>query len=703
MSDATRRLRHTADVAARLGGVVERLSAPWLLLGCRLWLGQIMLVRQAMAMMVAAHPAWAQGATGAASWNIESGFWLVAPLGLMIGLLTRPIALALLLRAVAVLPTVSTVGVAAELPTAVLLIWVVAAGPGPFSLDGLLGYGLARSALGPARRIGQLYAVLTRVLRPVALLGLRLEPAALLIAPAAAIAPGLDYLMQSGVAPFPGWHAVVAAALVLGIAGRPIALSLAALVPLSRLAMTMDDRFTVLLVLLTIVSSGAGWLSLDRLILASVRDRRDKRDWIETDLPHVVVVGGGFAGIAAARGLRNARCRITLIDRRNHHLFQPLLYQVATAALSPADIATPIRGLFRHQANVRVRLAEVTGVDPAAHEVLLSTVRVRFDYLVLATGARHSYFGQDTWASYAPGLKSVEDATAIRSRLLRAFEEAENAVDEPERTAWLTFVIVGGGPTGVELAGAIAELARHGMEREYRTIDPATAQVILVQSAPRILPTFDPALSGAAERSLRQLGVEIRLDSRVREIDALGVTVGDQRLAAHTVLWAAGVTASPAAQWLGCPGDGAGRVIVGPDLSVEGLPGVYAVGDTAASQGWHGNPVPGLAPAAKQAGRYVARVIEATLEGRQPPPAFRYHHVGSLATIGRQAAVAELGPVRLWGALAWWFWGAAHVTFLIGGRNKATVVLDWLWAYLTYRQSTRLITGDPPSGTSPTA
>jgi NADH dehydrogenase FAD-containing subunit len=694
MSIAVRMLRPAA-VAARLAGVAERLSLPWLLLGSRLWLGQIVLVRQAMTMMAAATSFWGQGVTGAPSWNLESAFWLVAPLGLMTGCLTRPIALALMLRAV--LSASGTARVATGTPAVVLLIWLVVAGPGPFSVDGLLGYGLARSALGPAQRIRQLYRALTRMLRPVVLLGLRFEVAALLIASAAAMAPGLGHLMRSGIDPPFGWHVAIAALFVFGIATRPVALLLATMVSLTGLAMTMDDRFTVILILLTIASSGAGLLSVDRLILGWALGHADDRDHIETNLPHVVVVGGGFAGIAATRGLRNARCRVTLIDRRNHHLFQPLLYQVATAALSPADIAMPIRSLFRHQANVRVCLAEVTGVDAAAREVLLGTARVRFDYLVLATGARHSYFGQDAWASCAPGLKSVEDATAIRSRLLRAFEEAENAVDEAERTAWLTFVIVGGGPTGVELAGAIAELARHGMEREYRTIDPATAQVILVQSGPRVLPTFNPALSREAERSLRQLNVDVRLESRVMKIDAVGVTVGDQRLPARTVLWAAGVTASPAARWLGCPGDGAGRVIVGPDLSVEGLSGIYAVGDTAACQGWHGNPVPGLAPAAKQAGSYVARVIGAALDARRPPPPFRYHHAGSLATIGRQAAVAELGPVRLWGGLAWWFWGAAHVTFLVGGRNKATVILDWLWAYLTYRQSTRLITGDPPT------
>lgn len=326
--------------------------------------------------------------------------------------------------------------------------------------------------------------------------------------------------------------------------------------------------------------------------------------------------------------------------------------------------------------------------------------RVGFDYLLLATGARHSYFGRNDWANIAPGLKSIEDATSIRSRLLRAFEEAENAASEWERAAWLTFVVVGGGPTGIELAGAIAELARHGMEHEYRAIDPGMARVILVQSGPRILPTFPAALSNAAEQSLRMLGVDVRTGARVRSVDAAGVDVGDQRVAARTVLWAAGVAASPAAQWLGLDSDASGRVAVDPDLSVPGLQRIYAIGDTAACLGWHGALVPGLAPAAKQQGQYAARVIRAALQRRRPPPPFRYRHFGSLATIGRQAAVAELGALQLWGAPAWWFWGAAHVAFLVGGRNRATVLLNWIWAYLTYRRSTRLITGAAAEATT---
>jgi NADH dehydrogenase/putative oxidoreductase len=411
-----------------------------------------------------------------------------------------------------------------------------------------------------------------------------------------------------------------------------------------------------------------------------------------TGLPHVVVVGGGFGGVAAVRGLRGAACRVTLIDQRNHHLFQPLLYQVATASLSPGDIATPVRAIFRGQDNARVVLGQVTGVDPAGKAVLLDRGRVPYDVLLLATGAQHSYLGHDDWAAFAPGLKTVEDGTAIRRNLLLAFEEAEGAATEAERRAWLTFVIVGGGPTGVELAGAIAELARHGLDQEFREIDPASAHVMLVQSGPRLLPAFPEALSDDAAAALRHLGVDVVLDSRVEAVSAAGVTVSGRIVAARTVLWAAGVMASPAAGWLGVKADRAGRVPVGPDLGVPGLDGVFAVGDTAASNGWAGAAVPGLAPAAKQGGAYVARVIRARLVGRPAPAAFRYRHLGSLATIGRQSAVADFGFVRVRGALAWWLWGAAHIAFLAGGRNRATVLVEWVWAYLTFRRGTRLIT-----------
>ena len=435
-------------------------------------------------------------------------------------------------------------------------------------------------------------------------------------------------------------------------------------------------------------------MSVDALASCWAGSHPRTPDRWDAKVPHVVVVGGGFGGIAAVRGLRRTSCRITLIDRRNHHVFQPLLYQVATAALSPADIALPIRGVLRDQRNVTVRLGEVVGVDRVAREVLLPAERVAFDYLILATGARHSYFGKDEWAAHAPGLKSIEDATAMRSRMLLAFEQAESEEDAAKREAWLTFVVVGGGPTGVELAGALAELARTGLEKEYRAIDPATARVILVQSAPRVLPAFSPVLSAHAERSLRDLGVDVRTDARVTHIDQDGVEIDGLRVAARTAFWAAGVAASPAAKWLGLAGDKSGRVVVDGNLAVHGCPGVFAIGDTAASDGWAGAGVPGLAPAAKQQGRHAADVIHSAIKGHPSPRAFEYHHYGNLATIGRLAAVVEVRWLRLWGAPAWWLWGLAHVSLLTGGRNRATVVLNWLWAYFTYRRGTRLITGN---------
>lgn len=410
--------------------------------------------------------------------------------------------------------------------------------------------------------------------------------------------------------------------------------------------------------------------------------------------PRVVIIGAGFGGLSCAKALADAPVDVTLVDRRNHHLFQPLLYQVATTALAPGDIATPIRGLFRDHENVRVQLGEVTGVDTAAGEVLIGDARLPYDHLVIATGASHSYFGRDDWAVHAPGLKRIEDALEMRRRLLVAFEQAEATDDVEARRQLLTFVVVGGGPTGVELAGAIAELARTGMDKDFRRFDPATARVVLLEAGPRLLAAFPEGLSAATRRSLERLGVEVRVASRVERIDARGALVGGELIASSTVLWAAGVVASPASRWLGAAADRAGRVVVGPDLAVPGLANIHAVGDTAFSQAWDGKPVPGLAPAAKQGGRYVAACIRAKVLGRGAPPPFRYRHLGSLATIGRQAAVVDLGRVRLSGAVAWWLWGAVHVGLLTGTRNRLSVVVDWVWSYLTLRSGTRLITGD---------
>jgi NADH dehydrogenase/putative oxidoreductase len=466
------------------------------------------------------------------------------------------------------------------------------------------------------------------------------------------------------------------------------------------------DLAYYLMVLGLIALHGPGALSLDNLVARTLRRRLPEREGMRTrayeGTPRVLIVGGGFGGVAAAKALRNTSCRVTLIDQRNYYLFQPLLYQVATAGLSPADIAGPIRGLFRDQPNVRVLLGGVTDVDVGTREVIMRDARVPYDYLVIAAGARHSYFGHDEWAPFAPGLKQIEDATSIRSRLLFAFEQAENANSPTLQRELLTFVIVGGGPTGVELAGAIAELARHGLAHEFRAIDPSMARVILMQSGPRILPTFPEVLSRRATTALTTLGVEVLTDSTVERIDNEGVVVSGRRVAARNAFWAAGVMASPAAKWLKAEADRAGRVKVVEDLSVPGLAGIFAIGDTSLSNGWDGKPVPGLAPAAKQQGRYVASVIKARIEGRPPRAPFRYRHAGSLATIGRRAAVADFGRLQLSGAVAWWVWGVVHVLFLSGMRNRVVVALEWFWAYLTYHPSTRLITGEIPIRTGST-
>ena len=383
---------------------------------------------------------------------------------------------------------------------------------------------------------------------------------------------------------------------------------------------------------------------------------------------------------------------MTVIERRNHHLFQPLLYQVATAALSPADIAAPIRGILGRQANAEVLLGTVTGIDVAGRAVLLGERRIPYDQLVIATGAREAYFGHDEWAAVTSGLKTIEDATAMRRRILLAFERAENSDDPEERRRLLTFVIMGGGPTGVELAGALAELAKAALARDFRHIDPTTARIVLIEAGPRLLPSFPPRLSEVAARALTRLGVELRLGIAVSRCDDCGAVLDGERIESRTLIWAAGVAASPAAQWLGITMARGGRVPVGPDLTVPDHPEIFVIGDTAEVQGAHG-PLPGVAPVAKQEGAYVARVIAARLAGKPAPPRFRYRDLGNLATIGRKQAVVDLGWLKLTGRLAWLVWGAAHIYFLIGFRNRLAVAIDWFWSYLTYQRGARLITG----------
>jgi NADH dehydrogenase len=408
---------------------------------------------------------------------------------------------------------------------------------------------------------------------------------------------------------------------------------------------------------------------------------------------HVVIVGAGFGGLAAAHGLAGAAVEITIIDQRNHHLFQPLLYQVGTASLATSEIAWPIRHLVRNRKEITTLLGEVTGVDTQTRTVALEDGgTVRYDTLVLATGARHAYFGHDEWEPYAPGLKTLEDATSIRRRILLSFERAERETDPERRAALLTFVIVGGGPTGVELAGAIAELAYHNLPSEYRHIDTRKARVVLIEAGPRILPSFTEVLSAYARAALERLGVEIQLGAAVSECSGRGVIYGGRPLAAKVILWAAGVRASPAAAWAALPADNAGRVKVEPDLTAPGHPEIFVIGDTATIDAWRGKPVPGIAPAAKQQGMHVARTIRTRLRGDTAQRVFRYKHSGNLATIGKRAAVIDFGTIKLRGWLAWWIWGLAHIYFLIGVRNRLAVALSWLWIYATGSRSACLIT-----------
>lgn len=413
-----------------------------------------------------------------------------------------------------------------------------------------------------------------------------------------------------------------------------------------------------------------------------------------SDRCRVVIVGGGFGGLEAAHRLAGAPVSITLVDRRNHHLFQPLLYQVATASLATSEIAWPIRHLFRARPDVTTLFATVTGIDTTAHRVLLEDGDVLpYDMLILATGARHAYFGHDEWEPFAPGLKTLEDATTLRRRILVAFERAERETDPQRRAALLTFVIIGGGPTGVELAGTIAELARDTLPADFRNIDTQQARVVLIEAGSRVLAGFADDLSAYAQRSLESLGVEVMLGHPVTACTADGVVYGGTRLDAKTLIWAAGVRASPAAEWLNASADRAGRVAVNPDLTVPGHPEIFAIGDTVTIAGPDGHPVPGIAPAAKQQGRYVADVIKARLRGVDNVSApFRYVHAGSLAQIGKRLAIIDFGRIKLRGTLAWWIWGIAHIYFLIGLRNRLSVALSWLWIHARNQRSARLIT-----------
>ena len=638
---------------------------------------------------------------------LSTAIYIVCAALLAIGFMTRYAALPLLL--LSLITQLRYTPFDTQLFWTALAGWFAIYGAGPISIDNLLRRGLNDSAVPLIPRIIDFSKRLRGYGTPLYISFFRVWLGIALLMAAFSRSSGAEFKDLERWLPLdvamrvPQAAAWVGGVLLLtGLATRYIAAVLFfGLFAYSMIDPRVTDSIYLLMFLAILGVYGGGFVSIDEL-LVRLRDsvfpssRRHGLDGLQ-GLPRVVIVGAGFGGLRCAQGLRDASVAVTLIDRTNYHLFQPLLYQVATAALSPGDIATPARQMFRNSPSVRLLLGTVTGVDTQRQTVSMQNGDIPYDYLVLATGATHSYFGNDEWARFAPGIKRIEDALEIRRRILTAFERAEAASLEQDRKALLTFLIVGGGPTGVELAGAIAELARFGLEKDFRAFDPAKARVILVQAAPRLLPSFPERLAQIAQRSLEQLGVEIHLGSRVDHIDETGVAVDGTRIEASTVLWAAGVAASPAAAWLNAPADKAGRLIVGDDLRVPGLANVFAIGDTAASKAWKGESVPGLAPAAKQGGTYVAKKIRAMVESRRPMPAFRYRHLGSLATIGRKAAVADFGILKLSGAPAWWLWGIVHIAFMLGVRNRFATLTNWFWAYLKFGGSIRLITGGTSS------
>ena len=644
---------------------------------------------------------------------------LVGGVLLLLGLMTRFAALGLLVLSIII--QLSYQALNTQIFWIILLTWYVIMGAGPISFDHLFR-GIKDSALFLTKPLGQLFDFLTNDVGSIYLLIMRLWIASVLyIAGHSAMdslpltqflsehLAFLHYQFEASVLRMPEAHfflsfssGVCALFIALGLGTRIIALMTLVAISIIMWQVTatplqhMEYVFWILLLSL-LFFYGPGSISLDQPLRKWLVNHFPQIDGrikqIDDALPHVVIVGAGFGGIAAARMLRTTACRITMIDIHNYHLFQPLLYQVATAGLSPADIAVPIRSLFRDQNNIRIVLGEVISVDKQNSEVILKEGQhFHFDYLILASGARPSYFGKDEWIPFAPGLKKIEDAIAIRGKLLKAFELAENSTDPQMQRDLLTFVIVGGGPTGVELAGSLAELAHQGMKNEFRNIDPAMAKIYLVEAAPRLLSVMPEPLSQYTKNVLEKLGIEVIVGGHVEDINASGVIINGKKIMAANVFWAAGVQASKAAEWVTGAADRTGRLIVNQDLSVPGTDNIFAVGDTVLAEVWNGKPMPGLAPAAKQSGAYVARLIRARIEGRKFQKPFKYRHYGSLATIGRRAAVADFDKFQMHGAMAWWFWGGVHLFYLNNMRNRLVVMIQWFWAYLTFKNTTRLIT-----------
>ena len=647
------------------------------------------------------------------------GVEIIAPVLLVLGLGTRLAALALMV--LTIITQIVYQPVNSQVFWIIIFAYWFLAGAGRFSMDHALR-GLKDSALPLSDVFTNIFNFLKKTVAPFYLLLMRVWIAAILYAAGHTAMQSMGLLGHLQFLDYHPSYSVLRMAqdqfwvdLICGFGALCLAVGFATrifaficFVVLGLVTMHIDasavqaSEFVYWGMLLSIlVFNGPGQYSIDRLLRRFLTARFPVFDgempMVGDAMPHVVIIGAGFGGIAAARALRTTACRVTLIDKHNYHLFQPLLYQVATAGLSPSDIATPIRGLFRDQQNIRVMLGEVTGIEKSKKIVQTANGKnIPYDYLIVATGARHSYFGKDQWAEFAPGIKRVEDAVALRGKLLRAFEAAENADDPDLQRRLLSFVIVGGGPTGVEMAGALAELAYQGMQDEFRRIDPRRAQIYLVEAGARLLAVMPESISAYTKQSLENLGVKVLTGGRVDTIDAEGVVISGQRIDAKNVIWAAGVQASPAAAWLSGESDRAGRLKVNVDLRLPGDENIYAIGDTVLADVWNGKPMPGLAPAAKQSGQFAAGHIRDRIEGRVPKKSFHYRHYGSLATIGRKSAVADFGRFRMRGVLAWWFWGFVHVAFLANMQSRVAVLVEWFWAYLTYRRSIRLIT-DPPS------
>ena len=628
----------------------------------------------------------------------------IGGISLMLGLCTRFGALVTLVFAL--FAQIYYVSLDVHLFWLTIMLGCVLRGPSLISLDHILSQGFSRSALPLAMSLVKFCNITTALFSNYYLIGLRLWLMITLFlvtqhiqAISAVKIQVLSSWLPLHSALFIFGNSLVVLAFLLGFGFAPRLAAIAGIIIIclnSSMAGASSYPAYWLMLMAILFVAGPGAISLDQLILDFLKKRypqlSGKPAFCLDNLPHVVIIGAGFGGIACAKSLRHVPVKVTLIDRHNYHLFQPLLYQVATGNLSPGDIAISIRSIFLDQFNVDVMLRNVTAINKEERYITADEARIHYDYLVVATGATHSYFGKEVWEPYAPGLKAIGDATTVRSRLLKAFELAELADTPEEQQHFLNFVIVGAGPTGVELAGSIAELARFGMEKDFRRFDPASANIILVQAAPRILPTFSEEMSKAAHQSLEGIGVTVLTDSRVEQIDCEGVIVNGQRIYSKSVLWAAGVTASPAAKWLQVESDPAGRVKVISDLSVADYPEIFVIGDTASSNGWAGKPVPGLAPAAKQGGIYVAKNISKAIYKKTMSKEFKYKHLGSLATIGRKSAVAEFSYFKVNGEAAWWLWGLVHVSFLLGGRNRLSVIVNWMWSYFTFRANNLLIT-----------